>query len=296
LRILLLPALALAGSATAWADEPVFGFIYTTDLLPQGQKEIEQWLTWRHQKAGGYYDQLENRTEFSRWRHPSPRRDGRICLRGGRELRCRRCLDQACSVARAGMRRGPPPLGAGGAPARSRRHLAAFWRHRMTRARRNLIYAIGIGVWLSGVLWLVFHYFVSDQGSLGPVVSPFEVWSLTSHGAFAFAAIFIFGLLWGAHVPARWLPAQRRVSGGSLAGILGWLTVSGYFLYYAGGEEFRAAVSLAHWVVGLAAPLAFLAHGLKRRGTLPAASQMRAAALNRVEIAERTKWPATAKP
>jgi hypothetical protein len=65
LRILVLPALALAGSSTAWADEPVFGFIYTTDLLPQGQKEIEEWLTWRHQKAGGYYDQLENRSEFS---------------------------------------------------------------------------------------------------------------------------------------------------------------------------------------------------------------------------------------
>jgi uncharacterized protein DUF6662 len=62
-------ALALVISAAAalpaQADEPVFGFIYTTDLLPKGQKEIEQWLTWRHQKAGGYYDQLENRTEFS---------------------------------------------------------------------------------------------------------------------------------------------------------------------------------------------------------------------------------------
>lgn len=56
----------LAGlSGAARADEPVFGFVYTTDLLPKGQKEVEQWLTWRHQKAGGRYDQLENRTEFS---------------------------------------------------------------------------------------------------------------------------------------------------------------------------------------------------------------------------------------
>lgn len=52
-------------STPARADEPVFGFIYTTDLLPKGKTEVEQWLTWRHQKAGGYYDQLENRTEFS---------------------------------------------------------------------------------------------------------------------------------------------------------------------------------------------------------------------------------------
>jgi hypothetical protein len=47
------------------ADEPVFGFIYTTDLLPKGQKEVEHWMTWRHQKAHGYYDQIENRTELS---------------------------------------------------------------------------------------------------------------------------------------------------------------------------------------------------------------------------------------
>lgn len=53
------------GAATARADEPVFGFIYTTDLLPKQQKEVEQWMTWRHEKAGGYYDQLENRTELS---------------------------------------------------------------------------------------------------------------------------------------------------------------------------------------------------------------------------------------
>ena len=49
----------------ALGDEPLFGFIYTTDLLPKGRSEVEQWLTWRTQKAGGYYDQLENRTEFS---------------------------------------------------------------------------------------------------------------------------------------------------------------------------------------------------------------------------------------
>lgn len=42
----------------------MFAFVYTTDLLPQGAKEIEQWMTWRHAKIGGYYDQLEGRTEF----------------------------------------------------------------------------------------------------------------------------------------------------------------------------------------------------------------------------------------
>ncbi len=51
-------------SFAACADEPLFGFVYTTDLLPQGGKEVEEWASWRHQKNSGYYDQVEGRTEF----------------------------------------------------------------------------------------------------------------------------------------------------------------------------------------------------------------------------------------
>jgi len=51
-------------SFAAYADEPLFGFLYTTDLLPKDGKEVEEWVTWRHQKNSGYYDQIEGRTEF----------------------------------------------------------------------------------------------------------------------------------------------------------------------------------------------------------------------------------------
>ena len=44
------------------AAESQFGFVYTTDLLPKGEKEIEQWVTWRSQKIGGTYNLLEGRT------------------------------------------------------------------------------------------------------------------------------------------------------------------------------------------------------------------------------------------
>jgi hypothetical protein len=57
-------ALSAIMTSAAFAEESIFSFVYTTDLLPQGGKEIEQWLTWRHQKNGGSYDQLEHRTEF----------------------------------------------------------------------------------------------------------------------------------------------------------------------------------------------------------------------------------------
>jgi hypothetical protein len=62
---LALVAGAVFASGTAQADEPVLGFLFTTDVLPKGGKEVEQWVTWRHEKAGGYYDLLEGQTEFS---------------------------------------------------------------------------------------------------------------------------------------------------------------------------------------------------------------------------------------
>jgi hypothetical protein len=63
--------LLMAGAGLAFcalpasADEPVFGFVYTTDLLPQGHSEVEQWLTWKGQKAHGSFNLVEGRTEYS---------------------------------------------------------------------------------------------------------------------------------------------------------------------------------------------------------------------------------------
>lgn len=67
LPILFLFAVGLFGSVCATrarAEESMFGYVYTTDLLPKGAKEVEQWATWRHQKVGGSFNQLDGRTEF----------------------------------------------------------------------------------------------------------------------------------------------------------------------------------------------------------------------------------------
>lgn len=54
----------MALAPAAHAAESQFGYVYTTDLLPAGAREIEQWTTWRHQKAGGQFDLVEGRTEY----------------------------------------------------------------------------------------------------------------------------------------------------------------------------------------------------------------------------------------
>jgi hypothetical protein len=137
--------------------------------------------------------------------------------------------------------------------------------------RRRGIYAVGAGLWGSGALWLVAHYFWLRQGEYGPEVSPAEPVALAAHGAFAMVSLWFAGLLWGVHVLAGWRSGRGRWSGGlTLAGLL-VLAVTGYLLYYVGDDGRRAAASLVHWVLGLALLPLFLWHrlGPKPAKTVP---------------------------
>ena len=57
----LAPALAFASPASA--DEPLFGYVNTTDLLPKGKWQLETWGTLQRSDALGEYRVLQGRTE-----------------------------------------------------------------------------------------------------------------------------------------------------------------------------------------------------------------------------------------
>lgn len=131
------------------------------------------------------------------------------------------------------------------------------------RIRKELkftTYVIGAGLWLSGVLWLIFHYFMVRQTAFGPQPHPLEHWWLSAHGLFAFATLWQFGLLWGRHIVGGWNSKRRRVSGSTLFVILLTLVVTGYLLYYPPTEESHAPVALIHWIIGLPIALVFVVH------------------------------------
>src|SRR6185437_5330155 len=71
---------------------------------------------------------------------------------------------------------------------------------KMERTKRYTVYTAAIGVWLTGALWLIFHYFLQTKGKFGMQQNPLEIWWLKLHGAFSFASIFALGLLWGSHI------------------------------------------------------------------------------------------------
>jgi hypothetical protein len=135
---------------------------------------------------------------------------------------------------------------------------------KLPRARRWTVYAVSLGTWLTGALWLIFHYFMTTEGRFGPVTHPLEPVWIRLHAALSFFAIGILGLLWGVHILRGWNAQWRRWSGGTLAAFFFVLTITGYGLYYAIDEQWRAWTSIAHWVLGLAALIAFFVHWLSK--------------------------------
>ena len=135
---------------------------------------------------------------------------------------------------------------------------------KLSRRRRLLVYGIAGAVWLTGALWVLLHYFFMRQGPFGSAPHPLEFWSLVTHGAAAFASLWMFGLLWGVHVPIGWRMRRRRWSGGAIFGFTVWLILSGYMLYYVGNDEVMSVVAILHWSFGLGAPIFFLLHRFAR--------------------------------
>jgi hypothetical protein len=131
------------------------------------------------------------------------------------------------------------------------------------RSRRWALYIIGVGVWSSGGLWLLFRHFFVEPGEFGPKIHPLEPWWLKLHGAFGFAAVWILGFLWSVHVSRAWHGVRRRWSGGVMIGVFSWLILSGYLLYYIGTEDVRSVVSVLHWGIGLASPICLGFHRLR---------------------------------
>lgn len=142
---------------------------------------------------------------------------------------------------------------------------------RLSATYRRTTYAILACTWLTGVLWLIVHYFFAHQGEFGIEPSSFESWWLRLHGAAAFLSLWLAGLLWAMHARHGIRRAKRRRSGLLLIAAFLLLAVSGYLLYYATGDGLREAMRLLHWVLGVAAAIPFLLHSLGARSERKAA-------------------------
>jgi cation transport ATPase len=113
---------------------------------------------------------------------------------------------------------------------------------------------------VTGLVWLYLDNFIRIPGEFGLVKSPIEPGLMKIHGAFAMIMLTVMGTLFPIHIKGAWHRGRNRVSGMGMAIVLMTLAVTGYGLYYAAGEEMRHAISLIHWITGVAIPLTLGIH------------------------------------
>lgn len=125
---------------------------------------------------------------------------------------------------------------------------------------RRALYGVFVGVWLSGALWLLFHYFFTAPGEFGPAPHITEKWWLRLHGLFAFLALMAVGSALPVHARGGWQRNKNRATGALMKSWTLWLAATGYALYYFSSEANAQWLPLAHWAAGLALPLMLWAH------------------------------------
>jgi hypothetical protein len=134
--------------------------------------------------------------------------------------------------------------------------------------RRSLYSSLGL-LWLSGLAWLILHWFFTREGEFGPAPHPWQPKILVIHGVLAVVATFLFGWIAGSHVGAGWRRGAQRISGVSLISLLILLALTGLGSYYLTWDRARSANALLHEIAGVLAVVPALVHwatGRRRNG------------------------------
>ena len=131
---------------------------------------------------------------------------------------------------------------------------------KLERWQRRSVYATWLLLLASGVLWLVLRWFLRPMTEFGESVHPLEPWSMKLHGAAAMAALFFIGSILHLHIRRALKAGRNAATGWAMIGVLAFLVLTGYGLYYLAGEADRPVWSVLHWAVGLAAAVLSVLH------------------------------------
>lgn len=124
---------------------------------------------------------------------------------------------------------------------------------KLSRRHERWVYAVGGLLLLSGVGWLIAHYFLAAASEFGDPHHGSEPWWLRLHGAAAMGFLVIFGALLPAHIVAAWRSKKNRLSGGLMIAVVALLGFTAYGLYYASSDTLRSWLSAIHWTTGILA-------------------------------------------
>ncbi|HXI74172.1 MAG TPA: hypothetical protein VNG94_01210 [Pyrinomonadaceae bacterium] len=132
--------------------------------------------------------------------------------------------------------------------------------------QRYFLYAVLALIFLSGAAWAFWNYLAASPGDFQTSA---KAWAMKIHGAAAMAILVSVGMLLNEHVRLAWRARRNRANGSVFLSAFAFLTITGYGLYYAGGERLRAWTSWIHLAIGLVLPILLLIHIFLGKRTRP---------------------------
>jgi hypothetical protein len=132
--------------------------------------------------------------------------------------------------------------------------------------QRYFLYAVLALIFLSGAAWAFWNYLAASPGDFETSA---KAWAMKIHGAAAMAILVSVGMLLNEHVRLAWRARRNRANGSVFLSAFAVLTITGYVLYYSGGEKLRAWTSWIHLAVGLVLPILLLIHIFLGKRTRP---------------------------
>jgi cation transport ATPase len=164
---------------------------------------------------------------------------------------------------------------------------------RLKLLQRYFLYAVLALLFLSGVAWAYWNYLAVLPGDFE---TSEKTWAMKIHGAAAMAILVLIGMLLSGHVRFAWRAGRNRANGSVFLSALAALTITGYGLYYAGGERLRAWTSWIHVAIGLALPILLLIHIFMGRRTRRSGRSRTRSRLASPGAADRRPKPMTTSP
>ncbi|HUN94487.1 MAG TPA: hypothetical protein VMU33_20710 [Burkholderiaceae bacterium] len=123
---------------------------------------------------------------------------------------------------------------------------------RLTRRHEAWVLAVAALLFASGVAWLLLRAGARGLDEGGEGRAALLAGCLRVHGAATMIFLVVIGTLLPLHMNRAWHQRRHRVTGVLVATAVALLVATGYALYYAGDEDLRPWISVAHWAVGLA--------------------------------------------
>jgi hypothetical protein len=136
---------------------------------------------------------------------------------------------------------------------------------RLSPLHRATLYGSFAVLTASGMLWALLHDGLPLIGVSRRAWHAAEPFLLALHGAAAMLTLLVLGSLAPQHVKWAWKGRLNRSTGALMVVTQTLLVVTGYVLYYAGGEESRVVASDIHIAIGIGVPLILAWHVVEGR-------------------------------